>query len=68
MADNKLADILRWHHGDPPIWLELILSEVEGNERQRILGVYLDAVQANLQANMKLVEGVRGIIGGKSQR
>jgi hypothetical protein len=33
MADNKLAEILRWHHGYPPIWLELILSEVEEKRR-----------------------------------
>jgi hypothetical protein len=32
------------------------------------MGVYLDAVQASLQANMKLVEGVRGILAGKSSR
>jgi hypothetical protein len=63
MADSKsLPEILRWHHGDPPIWLELILNEVEGTARQQIVGHYLDAVAANLQANLKLVESVRAVV------
>lgn len=57
-----------WNHGDPPIWLELILKEVEGNQRQQIMNHYLEAVHANLQVQVKLVEGVRNIMAGKQSR
>jgi len=62
----KIPDVLqRWNHGDPPIWLDLILNEVEGPQRQQIMHHYLDAVTANLQTQLKLVESVRNAVAGK---
>jgi hypothetical protein len=64
MAKN-IPDILRWNHGDPPIWLDLILSEIEGPQRQQVMNHYLDAVTANLHTQLKLVENVRQTLGAK---
>ena len=61
----NIPEILRWPHGDPPIWLELILKEAEGAQRQQIMAHYLEAVSANLQTQLKLVDQVRGAITSK---
>lgn len=51
--------------------VEAVLREVEGEQQQKqIIGLALETVATNLQANVKLVEGLRQIVGtsGQSRR
>lgn len=50
------------HIGDPAVMLHSILAHVEGNQRAQVLGLYLDSVNAALEANQKFVQGVRSLI------
>jgi len=53
-----------WHIGDPAVWLETILSQVEAGQRQQIMTHYLDAMAATMEANLKLVQGIRSVVAG----
>ena len=71
MADtpsHQINPTLRWfpwHIGDPAVLLESILGQVEAGQRQQIATLYLDAITATLEANMKFVQGVRGVLAKK---
>jgi len=71
MANEQLHEALRfrpWPPGDPWVLVESILREVEGeNQKKQVIGLALESVAATLQANLKLVEGLRQVVGGKSQ-
>jgi hypothetical protein len=70
MADEQLHETLRfrpWPPGDPWVLVEAILREVEGPQQKQVLGLALDSVAATLQANLKLVEGLRQIVGGRAK-
>jgi hypothetical protein len=49
--------------GDPPQLLEAILAQVEGQKQRQAMGLILDSVAATLQVNLKLVQGLRSIMG-----
>ncbi len=73
MADNKLLhESLRfrpWPPGDPWVLVETILQEIEGQDKQaQVLGLALEATAASLEANLKLVNGLRAVVGGQSKR
>jgi hypothetical protein len=53
-----------WHIGDPAVWLETVLGQVEARQRAQIMTLYLDSVAAGLEANLKLVQGIRSIVAG----
>jgi hypothetical protein len=53
-----------WHIGDPAVWLESILGQVEAGQRHQIMTLYLDSMAANLEANLKLVQGIRSVVAG----
>jgi hypothetical protein len=70
MADQHASQLHQafswrpWHVGDPAVLLENILGQVEAEQRKQIMGHYLDAVAATLEANLKFVQGVRSVVGG----
>lgn len=70
MADNPSHQLnpafrwVPWHIGDPAVLLESILSQVEAGQRAQIATLYLDAVTASLEANLKLVQGIRSVVAG----
>lgn len=77
MPDEKLPPELHqslrfhpWPIGDYFVLVDSVLRELEGNQQRQIVGLYLESVAATLQANLKLVEGIRGIVAtaGKSGR
>jgi hypothetical protein len=45
--------------------VDTVLQEVEAGQHRQVIGLYLESVAATLQANLKLVEGVRQIVGQK---
>jgi hypothetical protein len=49
--------------GDPFVLLDVILQEADESKRAQIIGLSLDAMAATLQANLKLVEGIRKLVG-----
>jgi len=61
---NPLFRIPNWHIGDPPIILEAILAQVEGEQAKQVTALYLDSVSASLEANLKFVRGVRSLVAG----
>jgi hypothetical protein len=68
MAEEQLHQSLRfrpWPIGDPWVLVETVLQEVEAGQHRQVIGLYLESVAATLQANLKLVEGVRQIVGQK---
>jgi len=70
MPNEQLHETLRfrpWPPGDPWVLVEAILREVEGPQQKQVLGLALDSVAATLQANLKLVEGLRQIVGGRAK-
>jgi hypothetical protein len=71
MANEQLHEALRfrpWPPGDPWVLVEAVLREVEGEQQQKqVIGLALESVAATLQANLRLVEGLRQIVGGKAQ-
>jgi hypothetical protein len=71
MANEQLHEALRfrpWPPGDPWVLVEAVLREVEGEQQQKqVIGLALESVAATLQANLKLVEGLRQIVGGKGR-
>ena len=75
MPDEKIPQLhesLRFHPwpiGDYFVLVDSVLKELEGSQQKQIVGMYLESVAATLQANLKLVEGIRGIVAsGKGQR
>jgi hypothetical protein len=60
---NALFRWVPWRIGDPAVLLESILSQVEAGQRQQIVGLYLDSVQASIEANLKFVQGLRSVVG-----
>jgi hypothetical protein len=52
-----------WHIGDPAVLLESILGQVEKEQQRQVVGLYLDAVSATLEANLKFVQGMRSVVG-----
>lgn len=71
-GDKALHESLRfrpWPPGDPWVLVETILHEVEGEDKQRqILNLTLESVAATLEANLKLVNGLRQVVGGQQAR
>jgi len=70
MANEQLHESLRfrpWPPGDPWVLVDTVLREVEGPQQKLVLGLALESVAATLQANLKLVEGLRQIVGGKAK-
>ena len=69
--EQQLHELLRfrpWPPGDPWVLVEAILREVEGEQtHKQVIGLALESVAANLQANLKFVEGVRQVLGAKGQ-
>lgn len=63
MAEPKLP-FQWWHIGDPAVLLESILGQVEQEQQRQVVGLYLDAVSATLEANLKFVQGMRSVVGG----
>jgi hypothetical protein len=67
--EQQLNEALRfrpWPPGDPWVLVEAVLREVEGEQQQKkVIGLALDAVAATLQANLKLVEGLRQVVGAR---
>jgi len=59
---NPLFRWQPWHIGDPAVLLESIIGQVEGVQREQITALYLDSVAASLEANLKLVQGVRAVL------
>lgn len=53
------------HVGDPPVLLEAILARVSEEQARLIMGHYLDAVTATMEANLKFVQGVRAVVAAK---
>jgi hypothetical protein len=53
-----------WRIGDPPILLEAILSQVEGEQAKQVTALYLDSVAATLEVNLKFVQGLRSVVAG----
>jgi hypothetical protein len=51
-----------WHIGDPAVLLESILGNVEAGQRNQITTLYLDAITASLEANLKFVQGMRSVV------
>ncbi len=51
------------HVGDPAILLEQILQQVEAPQRAQVTNLVLDHMTAVLQAQLKLVEGIRAAVG-----
>jgi hypothetical protein len=49
--------------GDPPQLLEAILAQVEGQKQKQVMGLILDSLASTLQVNLKLVQGLRSIVG-----
>jgi hypothetical protein len=49
--------------GDPFVLLDVILHNANESNRSQIVGLYLESVAATLQANLKLVEGIRKLLG-----
>jgi hypothetical protein len=71
MANEQLHELLRfrpWPPGDPWVLVDTVLREVEGPQQKLVLGLALESVAATLQANLKLVEGLRQIVGAGKQK
>jgi hypothetical protein len=71
--NQELISALRWHPfpprvGDPAVILETILQEVEANQRAHVMGLYLASISETLQANLKFVQGLHSVMGGRSQQ
>ena len=67
---NELHETLRfrpWPHGDPWVLVESVLREVDPSQQKQVVGLALESVAATLQANLKLVEGLRQIVGGRAK-
>jgi hypothetical protein len=66
MADEQLNELLRfrpWPPGDPWVLVEAVLREVDPVQKKQVMGAALESVSATLQANLKLVDGLRQIVG-----
>jgi len=61
---NPLLRWFPWRVGDPAVLLESILGQVEAGQRQHVTALYLDAVTATLEANLKFVQGLRSVVSG----
>ncbi len=57
-----------WHHGDPPQLLEAILGQVEVEQREQVVSLYLDSVTATLEAHLKFIQGIRSVVAGARGR
>lgn len=71
MPEGQLHQAFRWgpwHIGDPAVLLEAILGHVEAEQRKQIMGHYLDALTASLEANLKFVQGVRSVVASAKGR
>jgi len=67
MANDQLNELLRfrpWPPGDPWVLVDTVLREVEGPQQKLVLGLALESVSATLQANLKLVDGLRQLVTG----
>jgi len=70
MANEQLNELFRfrpWPPGDPWVLVETVLREVEGPQQKQVLGLALESVAATLQTNLKLVEGLRQIVGARTK-
>jgi hypothetical protein len=70
MANEQLNEALRfrpWPPGDPWVLVEAVLREVDPPQQKQVVGLALESVAATLQANLKLVEGLRQIVGGRAK-
>jgi hypothetical protein len=70
MASEQLNELLRfrpWPPGDPWVLVDTVLREVEGQQQKVVLVLALEAAAATLQANLKLVEGLRQAVGAKAK-
>ena len=70
MAENALDPSLYlnyFHRGDPPIILEGILKEVGEGQQKQVIALYLDSLAAVHQANLNLVQGLRGMVAGAAR-
>jgi len=63
---NPLFRMTPHRVGDPAVLLDAILQNVEAPQKQQVIGLYLDSVSATLEANLKLVQGIRAIVAGKT--
>jgi hypothetical protein len=65
--EQQLNELLRfrpWPPGDPWVLVETILNQAgDPKQKQQILGHVLDAAHATMQANLKMVEGLRQVVG-----
>jgi hypothetical protein len=71
MADEKLNPLFHvppWRIGDPPMLVEAVLSQVEGEQTKQVMMLYLDSVTATLEANLKLVQGLRSVVGAAAKK
>ena len=70
MANEQLNEALRfrpWPPGDPWVLVEAVLREVDPPQQKLVVGLALESVAATLQANLKLVEGLRQMVGGRAK-
>ncbi len=70
MASEQLNEALRfrpWPPGDPWVLVEAVLREVDPPQQKLVVGLALESVAATLQANLKLVEGLRQMVGGRAK-
>jgi hypothetical protein len=51
--------------GDPPVLVDLLLSQVDETKRAQLVGLYLDAAAATLEANLKFVRDARSLVAGR---
>ncbi len=71
MANEKqLHEALRfrpWPPGDPWVLVEAVLNEIDPAAQKQVMVAALDAAHTTLQANLKLVDNLRQIVGGQSR-
>jgi len=60
---NELLRFRPWPPGDPWVLVEAVLREVDPAQKRQVMGAALESVSATLQANLKLVDGLRQIVG-----
>lgn len=66
MPDEQLNELLRfrpWPPGDPWVLVEAVIREVDPAQKRLVMSAALESVSATLQANLKLVDGLRQIVG-----
>ena len=69
-SQPQLNDLLRfrpWPPGDPFVLLEAVLRDVDPAQQRQAMGLALDTLHATLQANLKMVEGLRQMVGAQAR-